>query len=145
MLCPRDGTELKAKIYEANIEIDECPACEGMFLDQGELEAIQKATEKDYKEALAKPVDSMREELKAQKNEALALIKCPHCGAEMDRRRYGLGSVTVIDVCTAGCGLWLDAGELAELEKFYEKSQEEVSIPLMWRVWAAVRGRLKKK
>jgi Zn-finger nucleic acid-binding protein len=48
-------------------------------------------------------------------------------------------------VCPAGCGLWLDAGELAELEKFYEKSQEEVSIPLMWRVWAAVRGRLKKK
>ena len=117
MRCPRDGTELTARIYEANIEIDECPACKGTFLDQGELEGIQSAIEKD----------------------------CPKCGASMERRRYGLGSQTVIDACPQGHGLWLDRGELEELERFYERSQDEVQIPLMWRIWAAVRGSVAKK
>jgi hypothetical protein len=90
-------------------------------------------------------VDSVREELKAERNEALPRIDCPKCAGPMDRRRYGLGSPTVIDVCEAGCGIWLDAGELADLEKFYERSQGEAEIPVLWRVWAAVRSKLPRK
>jgi Zn-finger nucleic acid-binding protein len=145
MRCPRDGSDLKATLYEASIEVDKCPSCAGMFLDDGELEAIQKATERDYKAELDKPVDTAHEELLAERNEALPRIECPRCSGPMDRRRYGLGSLTVIDVCEAGCGIWLDAGEISELEKFYERSQGEVKIPLLWRVWAAVRGKMPKK
>jgi Zn-finger nucleic acid-binding protein len=145
MQCPRDGAELTARIYEANIEIDECPTCRGTFLDQGELERIQAAVEKDHRKELAEPVDSVREEMAAEREEALPLIHCPKCGESMERRRYGLGSQTVIDACPQGDGLWLDHGELQELERFYERSQDEVQIPLMWRVWAAVKGRVAKK
>ena len=62
----------------------------------------------------------------------------------MERRRYGLGSQTVIDACPQGHGLWLDGGELADLKRFYERSQGEVAIPLTWRIWAAVKGKLAK-
>jgi Zn-finger nucleic acid-binding protein len=141
MDCPRDGTQLQARIYEADIEIDECPACKGTFLDQGELERIQAAVEKDHRSELAQPVDSVREEMAAERAEELPLIACPKCGESMERRRYGLGSQTVIDACPHGDGLWLDRGELEELERFYERSQGELEIPLMWRVWAAVKGR----
>ncbi len=140
MRCPRDGTELKARVYEADIEIDECPVCRGTFLDQGELERIQAAVEKDHREALAAPVDSVRAEMAAEREEALPLVDCPKCGKSMERRRYGLGSQTVIDACPEGHGLWLDRGELEELEQFYERSQGEMEIPLMWRIWAAVKG-----
>ena len=143
MRCPRDGAELTARIYEANIEIDECPTCKGTFLDQGELESIQAAVEKDHKD-LGPPVDSVRAEMAAEREEALPLVDCPKCGESMERRRYGLGSQTVIDACPQGHGLWLDRGELEELEQFYERSQEEMKIPLMWRIWAAVKGRTKK-
>jgi uncharacterized protein len=142
MRCPRDGADLVARIYEANIEIDECPACKGTFLDQGELERIQAAVEKDHREALSRPVDSVRAEMAAEREEALPLVDCPKCGTSMERRRYGLGSQTVIDAGPEGHGLWLDRGELEELEQFYERSQDEVKIPLMWRVWAAVKGKL---
>ncbi|HEY3821671.1 MAG TPA: zf-TFIIB domain-containing protein [Polyangiaceae bacterium] len=142
MLCPRDGAELKARIYEADVEIDECPTCKGTFLDQGELERIQAAVEKDHREALATPVDSVRAELAAEREEALPLVDCPKCGTSMERRRYGLGSQTVIDACPEGHGLWLDRGELEELEQFYERSQGDLKIPLMWRIWAAVKGRV---
>ena len=136
---------LTARIYEADIEIDECPACKGTFLDQGELESIQAAVEKDHRRELAQPVDSVREEMAAEREEALPLVDCPKCGASMERRRYGLGSQTVIDACPQGHGLWLDRGELEELERFYERSQDEVQIPLMWRIWAAVKGATPKK
>lgn len=63
----------------------------------------------------------------------------------MERRRYGLGAQTVIDECSSCAGLWLDGGELEQLEQFYERSQEEVSIPLTFRIWAAVRGTRQKK
>src|ERR1019366_2339187 len=142
MRCPRDGAELTARIYEANIEIDECPTCKGTFLDQGELESIQAAVEKDHRGEMAFPVDSVRAELAAEREEALPLVDCPKCGASMERRRYGLGSQTVIDACPQGHGLWLDRGELEELERFYERSQDELKIPLMWRIWAAVKGKV---
>jgi uncharacterized protein len=145
MRCPRDGSELSTKIYEANVEVDECPTCAGVFLDDGELEAIQKAVAKNHSKALATPVDSVTEGFASAQNEELPHVDCLRCGARMERRRYGLGSQTVIDECPKGCGLWLDGGELQQLERFYEQSNEEVSIPVTFRIWAAVRGALAKK
>ncbi len=142
--CPRDGAELTTRIYEADVEIDECPSCGGTFLDKGELERIQAAVEKDHRREM-KPVDTVVAERHAEKEEALPLIDCPRCSHSMERRRYGLGSMTVIDVCPEGDGIWLDRGELQALERFYEQSQGEVEIPLTWRLWAAVRGALHKR
>jgi Zn-finger nucleic acid-binding protein len=144
MRCPRDGAELTSRIYEADVEIDECPTCHGTFLDKGELERIQAAFEKDHRRELEAPVDTVIEERHAEREEALPLIDCPRCSHPMERRRYGLGSMTVIDVCPEGDGLWLDQGELEALERFYERSQSEVEIPITWRIWAAVRGALRK-
>jgi Zn-finger nucleic acid-binding protein len=143
--CPRDGAELKSRTYEANVEIDECPSCGGTFLDRGELERIQAAVENDHRREVAKPVDTVLEERQAEREEALPLIDCPKCSHSMERRRYGLGSMTVIDVCPEGDGIWLDRGELQALERFYERSQGEVAIPISWRIWAAVRGALRKR
>ena len=44
MKCPRDSSALEPKIYEAKIEIDACAHCGGMWLDKGELEAIQETS-----------------------------------------------------------------------------------------------------
>lgn len=145
MKCPRDGSELKSEVYEADIEVDACPRCAGYFLDDGELERIQKTIEKDHRRAIDEPVDTVTEMFEAARNESLGPIACPKCGAPMERRRYGLGAQTVIDECSSCAGLWLDGGELEQLEQFYERSQEEVSIPLTFRIWAAVRGTRQKK
>jgi Zn-finger nucleic acid-binding protein len=133
MLCPRDRSELKTRIYEANVEIDECPTCAGCFLDKGELETIQASMEKQHAPKPPPSTDMERETVEP-------LVDCPKCGVRMERRSYGLGSETIIDVCPDGCGLWLDGGELEELEEFYEKSNDEVTIPVTWRIWAAVHG-----
>lgn len=41
-LCPVDGSTLK-KTNNDGIVIDRCPNCNGIWLDEGELEAIRKA------------------------------------------------------------------------------------------------------
>ena len=37
--CPKCGTDLQSRTLRG-VTVDECPACRGMWLDQGELEKI---------------------------------------------------------------------------------------------------------
>lgn len=145
MQCPRDGATLEPKDYEANIEVDACPSCQGMFLDKGELEQIQATTEHDYSKALAEDVDPMHEAFAAANQELAGPARCPKCGAEMDMRPYGFGSQILIDACPEDCGIWLDAGEIQALEKFFERSRASVRIPITWRIWSSLLGTFKKK
>lgn len=145
MKCPRDATELRSEIYEANIEVDRCATCSGVFLDEGELQRIQTAVEKDHSRALDEPVDTVTEGIQARVNEELGPIACPKCGTLMDRRRYGLGSQTVIDGCLGCGGQWLDGGELEALEQMYERGQRETRIPITFRIWAMLKGAQRKK
>jgi Zn-finger nucleic acid-binding protein/DNA-directed RNA polymerase subunit RPC12/RpoP len=43
--------------------------------------------------------------------------RCPACRKEMDRFHFGVRSPAVVDVCDAH-GMWLDAGELAQVVAF---------------------------
>jgi Zn-finger nucleic acid-binding protein len=44
----------------------------------------------------------------------IAMVRCPACHKEMDRFHFGVQSSAVVDVCEVH-GMWLDAGELAEV------------------------------
>jgi|SRR5581483_446345 len=39
MRCPKDGARL-ASVDHHGVSVDECPNCHGVWLDQGELEAL---------------------------------------------------------------------------------------------------------
>jgi Zn-finger nucleic acid-binding protein len=46
------------------------------------------------------------------------VLACPRCGQHMDAHPYFGGGNAVVDTCE-GCGLiWLDAGELATIERY---------------------------
>jgi Zn-finger nucleic acid-binding protein len=60
----------------------------------------------------------------------------------MSPRDYGFGSQIVIDTCEAGCGVWLDVGEVERIESFYEQSQTDAGAvlpPSFWRVRSSMR------
>lgn len=144
--CPRDGAELKAQKYEANIEVDVCGQCHGMWLDKGELEAIEKASEHDYSDELKSDKGtSPRSQASAHPAHLQGAIECPKCGGEMEAREYGFASQITIDTCLGGCGVWLDAGEIQGLEKFFERNRGNVTLPLRWRMWASVLSVFKKR
>ena len=125
MNCPKDQAELSRRIYEADIEVDECGVCHGVWLDAGELTKIQETTEKDYTEELSRPPDYVGAAfaLASARNEAPR--SCPRCGEALDKRDYGFSSSVMIDSCVRGHGVWLDAGELSSLEQFFERARAE--------------------
>lgn len=146
LLCPRDQTALKTTQYEDQIEVDECASCGGLWLDDGELEAIQRSSEHDYRGDLASLPDSVAASITLAEQDGLGPINCPKCGVEMENREYGYCSQIMIDSCPEGCGLWLDRGEIQALEIFFERAQEEADreIPMRYRLWASLRGLLGK-
>lgn len=142
MKCPRDDDALTTSTYEAKIEIDKCGKCGGVWLDAGVLQKIQETIERDHR--ASHPADDVTDAIESAKQAQRDGITCPKCSGAMSARRYGMGSSIIIDECDAGCGIWLDKGELEALEKFFEASQEGAELPLHWRMWASVVSRFKK-
>ncbi len=125
MRCPVDKTELWSKIYEADIRVDACPACGGMWLDPGELEGIQETKERDYSEELARMPDLGYNAYKLARQKVGRTLYCPKCNIEMEAREYARCSQVMIDVCPECHGIWLDKGEIEALETFFERSRLE--------------------
>jgi Zn-finger nucleic acid-binding protein len=126
MKCPHDGTELSTRTYEAQIEVDECPKCNGMWLDKGELEQVQETIANDYRAELRGIPNSTVEAYKAARGRGPDdALKCPKCDDMLHQREHGYCSQIYIDVCQGCRGVWLNAGELQELEMFFERSQLE--------------------
>lgn len=101
MKCPRCKCELKqGTVKKSNVEIDYCPHCKGFFLDRGEIEKVCKTAIKD----LSVPP-------KAEQARTL----CPVCEEWMYAFDYPQTFVS-IDMCKQCKGLWLDPGEIKEIE-----------------------------
>lgn len=127
MNCPIDSIPLVKKIYESSIEIDACPTCEGIWLDKGELEKLQDIQINDYKEELRRIPDYVGKSILLARSKNKKPINCPVCQKELERREYGFSSQVMIDSCVNGHGVWLDKGELKDLEIFYERSRIETA------------------
>ncbi|MBD3387941.1 MAG: hypothetical protein GF416_02730 [Candidatus Altiarchaeales archaeon] len=93
MKCPKDGCEMKEKT-EDDIKVDECPECDGVWLDWGEL---QRATDNRVTEY------EVNYRGKSGRN-------CPRCGNRM--RKGDLHSV-IVEECE--CGLFFDKGEIRQI------------------------------
>ena len=87
--------------YE-DIELDVCAECSGVWFDAGELELVLGG-----REALTAAPARTDERRRP----------CPICDAKMDKVNIGPGERVLIDSCPEGCGLWFDAGELAQLTR----------------------------
>ena len=124
LACPGCGATMELHLVgHQQIPVDVCPACQGMWLDTGELGAL-----------LTRPV-TMRSDLPAIRRRVAALghrpdavvyRRCPLCGASMHRRNFGRVSGVVVDEC-GGHGAFLDAGELEAIQRFVDAGGMELA------------------
>ena len=142
MKCPRDGAMLESVPYEAGIRVDRCSACRGMYLDQGELQAIQETIERDYSEELGRIGDVVGAAYRMARQKAAPPTACPKCGRQMVREEYAHCSQIMTDVCPDDLGIWLDGGEIEALEVFFERSRLETKS-LSRRFWKSLGRRLR--
>ena len=91
----------------ADVEIDYCPDCGGIWLDAGELELLL-----DERAKAKQLLDSFKIDDKSPEK----VRKCPICRKKM--RKITVGSsepALLIDKCRGGDGLWFDKGELQDV------------------------------
>lgn len=99
------------------IEIDQCEACGGVWLDVGELDTLLAEVPIQDQPADRK---TLRKEVHVHTSESKLGVeyrKCPRCDDVMMRRNFGGISGVIIDECSIH-GVYLDAGELEALETF---------------------------
>jgi Zn-finger nucleic acid-binding protein len=127
MKCPNDGGELAKHTYEAEIDVDKCPQCDGIWLDHSELERIQSTRERSYTAEIKQIPDLVGQAYAMALAKAKPVLKCPRCNRAMERREHGGCSQILIDVCPSCRGIWLDAGETSALEVFFERAKVETA------------------
>ena len=143
MKCPIDNTELKEIEYERTIKVDQCESCNGMWLYDWELKAIQANKGNYYEDEIKKLPDLVNQSFFQAINKTRPLINCPKCAdndqsIQMERREHGYCSQIMIDVCPQCHGIWLDKGEIKALEVFFERSHiddEEIKTGFFQHLW----------
>ena len=117
--CPKDWAPLRKETRQSflrNVEVDVCPKCQGLFLDQNEVQALTGSHR--LHELLTKYTGL---------NSNVQIV-CPNCGGLMEAE--DVAGVRV-DVCLDCFGAWMDAGELERLaatdhSAFRHLSPEEI-------------------
>jgi hypothetical protein len=90
----------------AEVEIDHCIDCGGVWLDAGELEALLGEPEKSKQ---------LLHSFRIDPNCTEKLRRCPICDKKMQKIIVGKAPALLIDKCGKGDGLWFDKGELGSI------------------------------
>lgn len=101
--CPHCFVTLEEETVrgeKGTVTVDVCPECDGLFLDQGEIEQITGHKELDQLLTDYLGVDSD------------SRLVCPDCGSVMDAEDAG---GVELDVCLECHGVWADDGEIEAL------------------------------
>jgi len=91
----------------ADVEVDHCTDCGGIWLDAGELEQLLGEHEK---------AEQLLNSFKVDHSSSEKPRKCPICDKKMQKIVVGSSQPTLlIDKCRRGDGLWFDKGELHDI------------------------------
>ena len=93
----------------AEVEIDHCTDCGGIWLDAGELELLLGNPEQ---------ARGLLNSFKIDSQSAETVRKCPICLKKMQKIVVGASKpALLIDKCRKNDGLWFDKGELQQILK----------------------------
>ena len=124
MKCPVCKLSTAAVEYD-KIELDYCSVCHGIWFDRGELEllldTLARGTTRDLVNNLMQ-----RPQLKVPEKSR----KCPICRRVMGKIDIGSNRQIIVDVCSAGHGLWFDGGESGALIEQLKIDQSGAASPL---------------
>jgi Zn-finger nucleic acid-binding protein len=122
--CPAcDGKLSESTLY--GVKVDSCATCGGMWLDQGELKALEKKTHEYSWREVALHDDPAT--ATAGVTAMLSTRSCPRCA---DKKMFSTSFAdtgVIIDFCAHCRGVWLDQSEFAAINDYVGKKIEELS------------------
>jgi len=124
MKCPVCKVSMSAVEHD-KIELDYCSVCHGIWFDRGELELLLDTLTSGTTRELVNSL-MQRPQLKVQEKSR----KCPICRRVMGKIDIGSGQEIIVDVCSAGHGLWFDGGESGAFVEQLKIEQPAAAGPL---------------
>ena len=116
MQCPDCRGELAATSYE-DIDIHYCPGCNGRLLDEEKLQKIESSR-----------IEIIKRNKKYSKSRYFEKSRdCPACDVPMQKSKYGKFTPRNIDKCPQCSSIWLDEGELEDLQVAQEMYEENIN------------------
>jgi len=105
MKCPKCKDSMV--VLELNdVEIDKCFSCNGVWLDEGELELLLQGS---------KLGEKILYSIIPSKKAAEKPVKCPICRKKMTKIIAGTSESIILDKCEKEHGIWFDGGELEKI------------------------------
>ena len=109
MQCPDCHGQLTDILYEG-VSIQSCSKCKGNWLDEKALQEIESkrvlSISRDHGHSKPRPYDGSR--------------TCPACSITMQKAKYGKYFPRTIDKCPQCQKIWLDEGELEDIQVAHE-------------------------
>ena len=106
--CPKCRVSLKGAVI-ANVEVDYCPKCLGLWFDEDELRWAKDQKDKNLQWL---DIDLWKDDKKFRV--AYGVRLCPSCRLPLYEVYYG-DSKIVVDVCRICRGIWLDRAEFKKI------------------------------
>ncbi len=115
--CPRCATGLTTTAIGAAF-LEECSGCGGVWVDAQSFQEI--CTSREVEAAYVGAGSPLAAPVAAHHEERVRYVKCPECGAVMNRVNFARWSGVVVDVCKRH-GTWFDRDELRAIVEFIRK------------------------
>jgi Zn-finger nucleic acid-binding protein len=124
VLCPRCQLSLSPQEYEGE-SVSFCQTCWGHWLTRTQLDNIVKNVGYRFGKYEADAVlQTMSEKGDADRQGTESeSVNCPECDRTMDKKTYAENCPVEIDECPDH-GIWLDTGEIKDLQIFVEKHMQ---------------------
>jgi Zn-finger nucleic acid-binding protein len=119
--CPRDK-EILTRFNVFGIDLDQCPACEGLWFDPGELDAIKNNMDDDVR---WKDFD-LRSYAERAHFKHTNLV-CANCGSALCELLFDTSRIE-LEFCVKCGGVWADKGKLVPILKHMHKSVDLESL-----------------
>ena len=115
MKCPNDENTLTPDHYE-DVEIFVCTRCKGRFMAEENLQKIEKSLK-----------EFIDHDIRHRKRQYEDRRSCPKCNVNMIPSKYDRFETVTLNKCEQCSGIWLDAGELEDIQIAYEKYAENMA------------------
>lgn len=113
--CPR-GCGAMARVTLGGVAMDECPACNGLWLDPDTFEHLCAQREQTLATQIAEGI-GIGPAGAPHAVETVRYVPCPVCAKPMNRTNFAHSSGVIIDTCKPH-GVWFDADELRRVIEF---------------------------
>ena len=113
LICPVDRALMTPKFFHG-VEIDVCPKCGGIWLDDGELSKLNTASFDSLRKVDQAAIPSFKP-LPPREDR---LLMCPRDGERLAQYQFAYRSGIMLDSCPTCSGIYVDSGELSRIADF---------------------------